>query len=873
MKTILITLFFLSTYPLLGQTTLNVKTFGGAAGNGQADDTQAIQQTIDAVSEAGGGTVFFPEGTYRVSPVAAPGFRQTVCLRIPSDIEMKGESKAKAIIKVMDSVIHYDGIIGPFPSFARIENFTLRDMTLDGNGTNNPVTQEILNQGTSHTMLRIFLADNLLVDNCRFTDHKGIWIITFNGLIDGATVRNCTFEQIGDKSVDWDHSTIYTNGQNFRIYNNTFSTRFGAGTFGARAAIETHGKNQWVANNRIDGFVNGMNITGYSTLTESKNQVVVNNVMTNVLIGIRLWAGSFGDSLQEITPNGLEDVLLMNNTITVNVRDWTELSFFNGGSGISFERDNDRKTENLFVYQNQISFLNTLPLEIGSARQSVGILAGSQVLDPSVPINNWYISTNTIRNSLGPGISLESVVNGASVVNNTIINPGNNQGDLFNAFRSGFFLSNTLNQVRINDNRITDNRSPALTDHVGITYTDNAPSSYFFDNTDNLPAIQGLTVTDETAGTAWKITPDLPVVSFAADSSAVGAASFTLNLTVAAPSSSPLTVGVKVLNPRSNVEDGLYLLSETFTMPANATTYQLPLTLDAKFLTEDNRPLVVLDQSPDYITGRYTFTRLVESSSDTEATLSGTYELHPASAPDKVLEVAVNRGNGDNVRQGIDRNQANQRWLVTALDNGYYRLTSVSNPKQCLDVAGRGTTNGTNVQTWKFNPNGQANQEWKMVREDAEKGYYSLAPRHTEEQGLARRLDVRWASTTDGANVWLYTSNGTQAQRFVLEKVSEDNARNAQADSKSKHPEEETDSQTLVYPNPSADGQFILQGVPPGSQIWMYDLQGRSIAIITQAIVPQRLQVQPRRNLPKGLYLLQVEQLNGQWWQGKVAVE
>ena len=237
MKLYLIIFLVLGSCPLVAQTTLDVKTFGGAAGDGQADDTQAIQQTIDAVSEAGGGTVFFPEGTYLVSPVAAPGFRQTVCLRIPSNIEMRGESKSEAIIKVQDSVIHYDGIIGPFPSFARIENFTLRDMTLDGNGTNNPVTQEIFKQGTSHTMLRIFLADNLLVENCRFTNHKGIWIITFNGLIDGATIRNCTFEEIGDKSVDWDHSTIYTNGKNFRIHDNTFSTRFGAGTFGARAAI------------------------------------------------------------------------------------------------------------------------------------------------------------------------------------------------------------------------------------------------------------------------------------------------------------------------------------------------------------------------------------------------------------------------------------------------------------------------------------------------------------------------------------------------------------------------------------------------------------------------------------------------------------
>lgn len=39
----------------------------GALGNGVADDTDAIQDAIDAASAAGGGTVFFPAGTYRVT--------------------------------------------------------------------------------------------------------------------------------------------------------------------------------------------------------------------------------------------------------------------------------------------------------------------------------------------------------------------------------------------------------------------------------------------------------------------------------------------------------------------------------------------------------------------------------------------------------------------------------------------------------------------------------------------------------------------------------------------------------------------------------------------------------------------------------------
>jgi polygalacturonase len=42
----------------------NVKSYG-AIGDGSANDTQALQATIDAAGEAGGGEVYFPDGTYR----------------------------------------------------------------------------------------------------------------------------------------------------------------------------------------------------------------------------------------------------------------------------------------------------------------------------------------------------------------------------------------------------------------------------------------------------------------------------------------------------------------------------------------------------------------------------------------------------------------------------------------------------------------------------------------------------------------------------------------------------------------------------------------------------------------------------------------
>lgn len=49
----------------------NVKAYG-ALGNGVHDDTSAIQAAINAANTAGGGTVYFPEGTYLVTPSGSP---------------------------------------------------------------------------------------------------------------------------------------------------------------------------------------------------------------------------------------------------------------------------------------------------------------------------------------------------------------------------------------------------------------------------------------------------------------------------------------------------------------------------------------------------------------------------------------------------------------------------------------------------------------------------------------------------------------------------------------------------------------------------------------------------------------------------------
>ena len=233
----------------------------------------------------------------------------------------------------------------------------------------------------------------------------------------------------------------------------------------------------------------------------------------------------------------------------------------------------------------------------------------------------------------------------------------------------------------------------------------------------------------------------------------------------------------------------------------------------------------------------------------------GTYELHPVSSLDKVVAV-TGSGNGSNVALATDNDQSNQRWQLTKQANGYYRIVREGSSKQCLDVRKRGTDNGTNVQTWRYNPGGQSNQEWKLVLEEAAKGYYSLAPRHAEEAGLAMRLDVAENSTETGANFHLWTSHGRANQRFVLEKISGENAR--LAGSADKGTLTTTEDALAVYPNPTSGEEVRISGLlPTAGSLRIIDALGREVLQQSWKGPHTRMNI---RSLKSGLYHIVITQ-------------
>lgn len=79
----------------------NVKDFG-AAGDGIADDRQAIQKAIDDAVANDRGGIAFPPGTYRVSRVTVPGGRWSLDLNSVQDFMILGEGP-RSVVKLVDT--------------------------------------------------------------------------------------------------------------------------------------------------------------------------------------------------------------------------------------------------------------------------------------------------------------------------------------------------------------------------------------------------------------------------------------------------------------------------------------------------------------------------------------------------------------------------------------------------------------------------------------------------------------------------------------------------------------------------------------------------------------------------------------------------
>ncbi len=75
-----------------GKNTVTIDSFK-ANGNDHNDDTANIQRAIDAISESGGGVVFFPKGTYYINALKSIKLKDNVALDFGNGVTLKGPAK------------------------------------------------------------------------------------------------------------------------------------------------------------------------------------------------------------------------------------------------------------------------------------------------------------------------------------------------------------------------------------------------------------------------------------------------------------------------------------------------------------------------------------------------------------------------------------------------------------------------------------------------------------------------------------------------------------------------------------------------------------------------------------------------------------
>jgi hypothetical protein len=141
------------------------------------------------------------------------------------------------------------------------------------------------------------------------------------------------------------------------------------------------------------------------------------------------------------------------------------------------------------------------------------------------------------------------------------------------------------------------------------------------------------------------------------------------------------------------------------------------------------------------------------------AATSGTYVIYNRNSG-KALD--LNTSTGDVIQYSYWGGN-NQKWVLCALDNGYFRISPVSNPYIAVDIANQSTADGANAGTYSYW--GGANQQFMLV--DLGNGYYRIVNRNS-----GKVLDVSGGSTSNGGDVIQWTYTGGYNQQWSLTKVS-----------------------------------------------------------------------------------------------------
>ena len=119
--------------------------------------------------------------------------------------------------------------------------------------------------------------------------------------------------------------------------------------------------------------------------------------------------------------------------------------------------------------------------------------------------------------------------------------------------------------------------------------------------------------------------------------------------------------------------------------------------------------------------------------------------------------------NEANIQLYESNGTAAQSFIVKYKTDGYYEIKSV-NSEKVLDVSNGGKKAGTNI--WQYESNGTDAQKW-IIKKNSDNTYSIISKLNS------LYIDVLNGKAQNGQNIQVYNGNGTNAQKFIFEEQKE----------------------------------------------------------------------------------------------------
>lgn len=183
------------TNKVWGNIIINVKTFG-AEGDGETDDTKAIQAALDYAVTLGGATVFIPIGTYVISNT----------ILVPANTYLLGAGMDQTLVNLRS-------VVKEMVRFSTNNNTTfsrISDLSLNGKRSDRGLLDDQVSAG-------IIPRDNVIIERVRIHNTAGPGITSSD--VNNIVIDSCRIYDAGHHNVYFsthDHGYV----KNVRISNN-----------------------------------------------------------------------------------------------------------------------------------------------------------------------------------------------------------------------------------------------------------------------------------------------------------------------------------------------------------------------------------------------------------------------------------------------------------------------------------------------------------------------------------------------------------------------------------------------------------------------------------------------------------------------------